>query len=102
MGTDKIQAQLKEVQDELQTIEAELSEEERKHMRQSLTFENLPMLREEASPALPVAAHYAGLGHSPLNSAELELNPAQVKLLCEMIARPSPHDEGKMVAIKLG
>lgn len=46
MGTDKLQAQLKDVQDELQTISSELTEEERKMMRQALLFENLPMLRE--------------------------------------------------------
>jgi hypothetical protein len=42
MGTDKLQAQLKDVQDELQTISSELTEEERKMMRQALLFENCP------------------------------------------------------------
>ena len=46
MGIDKLQAQLKDVQDELQEISTELSEEDRKKMRQALIFENLPMLRE--------------------------------------------------------
>jgi len=46
MGTDKLQAQLKDVQDELQAISIEFTEEERKTMRQALVFENLPMLRE--------------------------------------------------------
>jgi hypothetical protein len=46
MGTDKLQDQLKDVQDELQAIQSELSEEDRKKMRQALIFENLPMLRE--------------------------------------------------------
>jgi hypothetical protein len=46
MGTDKLQAQIKEVQDELQAIASELTEEERKMMRHALIFENLPMLRE--------------------------------------------------------
>jgi hypothetical protein len=46
MGTDKLQDQLKDVQEELQAIQSELSEEDRKKMRQALNFENLPMLRE--------------------------------------------------------
>ena len=46
MGIDKLQDQLKDVLDELQAIQSELSEEDRKKMRQALIFENLPMLRE--------------------------------------------------------
>jgi hypothetical protein len=45
MSADKLQSQLKEVQLELETIQNELSDQEKSLMQHALVFENLPMLR---------------------------------------------------------